>query len=216
MNATKWETLTDFVKFLGKEGHCIVDQTEKGWFIQYVDRDPAVLARQAQLEKRGKAELDEAERQAKIIEEMIRKDREKVMSKGVDLDVSGPSAMIRSDPNETINFTMKTIDEKGSTVEPTGLSFIDQVKASIDLTKSAGVTESRQNGKRKKSQLELIVEEEEARKQLKLNKEQARAAATGRKDYWLVEGIVVKILNKTLSDGKYYKRKCLVKTVIDR
>ena len=37
MNATKWHTLTDFVKYLGREGYCIVDETpkvrcqEKGW-----------------------------------------------------------------------------------------------------------------------------------------------------------------------------------------
>lgn len=29
MNATKWDTLTTFVKYLGKQGHCLVDETEK-------------------------------------------------------------------------------------------------------------------------------------------------------------------------------------------
>lgn len=29
MNATKWHTLTDFVKHLGREGYCIVDETPK-------------------------------------------------------------------------------------------------------------------------------------------------------------------------------------------
>ena len=29
MNATKWHTLTDFVKYLGREGYCIVDETPK-------------------------------------------------------------------------------------------------------------------------------------------------------------------------------------------
>lgn len=27
-------------------GHCKVDQTEKGWFIQYIDRDPETIERQ--------------------------------------------------------------------------------------------------------------------------------------------------------------------------
>ena len=38
MNATEWETLTDFVKWLGREGKCVVDDTEKGWFVTYIDR----------------------------------------------------------------------------------------------------------------------------------------------------------------------------------
>jgi hypothetical protein len=32
-----------FCHFLGK---CKVDNTEKGWFITYIDRDPETLARQ--------------------------------------------------------------------------------------------------------------------------------------------------------------------------
>ena len=45
MNSTTWTTLTEFVKHLGKMGLCIVDETPKGWFIQYIDRDPEVLVR---------------------------------------------------------------------------------------------------------------------------------------------------------------------------
>lgn len=42
MNSTRWTSLTGFVQFLGQEGLCIVDETPKGWFIQYVDNDPEV------------------------------------------------------------------------------------------------------------------------------------------------------------------------------
>jgi len=31
MNSTKWVSLTGFVKHLGRAGHCVVDETEKGW-----------------------------------------------------------------------------------------------------------------------------------------------------------------------------------------
>ena len=43
MNATQWETLTD--------GHCVVDGTEKGWYVTYIDRDPETQLRQKQREK---------------------------------------------------------------------------------------------------------------------------------------------------------------------
>jgi DNA/RNA-binding protein KIN17 len=33
MNSTKWLTLTDFVKHLGRTGKCLVEETEKGWYI---------------------------------------------------------------------------------------------------------------------------------------------------------------------------------------
>ena len=41
MNSTKWTSLTEFVKWMGREGICKVDETEKGWFIKLVrEEDP--------------------------------------------------------------------------------------------------------------------------------------------------------------------------------
>lgn len=45
MNSTRWETLTGFVKYLGRTGKCTVDETEEGWFITWIDRDPETIAR---------------------------------------------------------------------------------------------------------------------------------------------------------------------------
>jgi DNA/RNA-binding protein KIN17 len=40
MNSTKWATLTEFVKYLGRTGKCKVDETPKGWFMTFIDREP--------------------------------------------------------------------------------------------------------------------------------------------------------------------------------
>ena len=67
MNATHWHTLTGFVKFLGREGICEVDQTEKGYYIKYIDRDPIALWKKEAKEKMEKAELDDEERAARFL-----------------------------------------------------------------------------------------------------------------------------------------------------
>lgn len=41
MNATRWLTLTEFVKYLGREGKCKVEETPKGWFITLIKKDAA-------------------------------------------------------------------------------------------------------------------------------------------------------------------------------
>lgn len=46
MNSTKWLTLSDFVKYLGKTGQVKVEDTPKGWFITYVDREPETVMRE--------------------------------------------------------------------------------------------------------------------------------------------------------------------------
>lgn len=59
MNATQWETLTEFVKWLGREGKCVVDETEKGWFVAYIDRDPAAIAALESKAKKEKMDKDD-------------------------------------------------------------------------------------------------------------------------------------------------------------
>lgn len=56
MNSTKWLTLTDFVKFLGREGYCKVDQTEKGWHLVYQKKDIEQELEEERKSKRHKAE----------------------------------------------------------------------------------------------------------------------------------------------------------------
>jgi DNA/RNA-binding protein KIN17 len=77
MNATKWLTLTDYVQYLGRQGHCIIDQTEKGWFVTYIDRDPEALRRQEEIEKKRKLEIDDQQRQQIYLEKQMEKDKQK-------------------------------------------------------------------------------------------------------------------------------------------
>ena len=69
MNATKWRSLSNFVQYLGREGICIVEDTPKGYFITYIDRDPEVMHQQRKLEKLNRIERDEEERQGTKIHE---------------------------------------------------------------------------------------------------------------------------------------------------
>lgn len=49
MNSTRWVTLTEFVKHLGRTGVARVDETEKGWFIAWIDNSPKALEKAASL-----------------------------------------------------------------------------------------------------------------------------------------------------------------------
>jgi len=72
MNATCWATLSDFVQYLGRMHKCVVEETERGWYVQYIDRDPALLARQEAARKRAEAERLEEQRHARRMEEIRR------------------------------------------------------------------------------------------------------------------------------------------------
>lgn len=49
MNATRWVTLSEFVKHLGRTGVARVDETEKGWFIAWIDSSPKALEKAVRL-----------------------------------------------------------------------------------------------------------------------------------------------------------------------
>lgn len=57
-------------------GLCKVDETPKGWYIQYIDRDPETIRRQEELARKKKHDLDDEERSAKFIEEQVRRGRD--------------------------------------------------------------------------------------------------------------------------------------------
>lgn len=71
MNSTKWVTLTGFVQYLGKQGICHVDETEKGWFISWIDTSPKALAKQDAAMKKERQDLGDEERQRRMINEQI-------------------------------------------------------------------------------------------------------------------------------------------------
>ena len=94
MNATKWITLTEFIKHLGKEGLARVDDTEKGWFISWVDSSPAAMARQEAILKKERQDTDDEQRQRKMLAEQIARakaEKPAAVGEGVEGEGGGPT-----------------------------------------------------------------------------------------------------------------------------
>ncbi|XP_058046838.1 DNA/RNA-binding protein KIN17 [Ahaetulla prasina] len=206
MNATQWETLTDFTKWLGREGLCKVDETPKGWYIQYIDRDPETIRRQQEQEKKKKQDLDDEEKTARFIEQQVRRGL-----KGKDQEEPVFTELNRENEEEKVIFNLN----KGAS---TSAAAAQQPKGSLlgaSMLKPSGTllpvkrkeipptSKEIKEKKKKKSALDEIIEFEEEKKK------------SARTDYWLQPEIVVKIITKKLGE-KYYKRKAIVKEVIDK
>ncbi|KAF8624422.1 hypothetical protein AX15_005899 [Amanita polypyramis BW_CC] len=71
MNATRWVTLTEFVKSLGRTGVARVDETEKGWFIAWIDNSPKALAKQEATLKKERSTMNDEQRERTLIAEQI-------------------------------------------------------------------------------------------------------------------------------------------------
>ena len=196
MNSTQWETLTQLVKWLGKEGHCVVDETEKGWYMAYVDRDPEAIKRQEAAQKKEKMELDDEERTAKFVAQQIEK-AAAGNSKSVEATV-----LKRDADDEKVVLSMGSKSKTTEKTLPHKSSAIFAAKSRVIEEKKIG-SSNKSAGTKRKSALDEIMEFEEKKKE-KMN----------RKDYWLFEGIIVKVVTKKLGND-FYKKKGVVREVKD-
>ncbi|KAK6506931.1 hypothetical protein TWF481_005390 [Arthrobotrys musiformis] len=105
MNATKWSSLSEFVKVLGREGTCRVEENEKGLFISYIDRSPEALARQEAIRKKERQDRGDEEREQRQIKAQIaRANKEKADKDAVDEDEEAATGLQRTEEKIKINF----------------------------------------------------------------------------------------------------------------
>jgi DNA/RNA-binding protein KIN17 len=119
MNATCWTSLAGFVKYLGKTGKCLVEENERGWYVQYIDRDITKLARQETMERRQEAEL-QAEQ---ALTERIEKQRlEAAKAYGGDQQPE-TSKLSRSEDDAIVKVALKKKAVKRVATQPLGSVF---------------------------------------------------------------------------------------------
>lgn len=196
MNGTRWVTLTGFVRWLGGTGQCIVDETEKGWFITYIDRSPETVEREQKKKKKEKMDKNDEERIMEFVERQIKHG----------LETAGPipepvyTEFVREHEDEIVKLDLQLKPEKK--VLPVCPLDSKLFKRPADPTNKDCKKIKSEN--RKKTALDEIMAEEEIKKEVK-----------NRKDYWLCEGIIVKVITKTLGE-EFYKQKGVVREVIDK
>lgn len=208
MNATRWLTLSDYVKYLGRAGVALADETEKGWFISYIDRSPEVLERQEKAARKEKQDKDDAERQMEFIQLQIERDSKAGSSKDVSY-----TEMKRDNEEERIKLEIKPSKVKHESIlkpaalldkRPASKSGYDSDDSETSRAKKPKPSKSSNDDKKKFTALDEIMRIEEFKKE-----------KTNRKDFWLTEGVVVKLVTKALGE-KYYKEKGVVVEVIEK
>ncbi|XP_010462394.1 PREDICTED: DNA/RNA-binding protein KIN17-like isoform X2 [Camelina sativa] len=227
MNSTEWATLTEFIKYLGKTGKCKVEETPKGWFITYIDRDSETMFKERLKNKRVKSDLAEEEKQEREIQRQIERAAEKLNAAGgSEGESSGKEVVEDNDVDDEkkkkkdeelklksgvkVGFALGGVVKQVATgkerVESSKIVFEDEENDKVgrgDKRKRSG--DSGRSEKEKRSALDDLMKEEEYKKE-RMN----------RKDYWLFEGIIVKVMSKALAKKGYYKQKGVVKKVIDK
>ncbi|KAL8538517.1 hypothetical protein ACS0TY_000506 [Phlomoides rotata] len=210
MNSTQWATLTEFVKYLGRTGKCKVEETPKGWFMTYNDRDSETMLKEKLKNKRIKADIVDEEKMEREIQRQI--ERAKQMN-GTNYKDNAEEEGIKSrmlekndGEGEKIKLSLGQLKKNVEMNEKRDSSrlMFDEMENENSNSNRKRTREGHNSG-RNASVLDELMKEEEKAKERK-----------NRKDYWLFQGIIVKVMSKALADKGYYKQKGVVRKVIDK
>jgi DNA/RNA-binding protein KIN17 len=197
MNATRWATLTEFVLYLNRRGLVKADETEKGWFITWVDNSPQELARQDAIRKLEASKKDQEERDRLLIEEQIKR--------GLETEEACAS--------ENSKFEFKKDPETQISFQPVALS----QKVQKPQTNRIATLFS-ENYETPEETSALIVEdkaEESPSKHAEIVLQNESIVDEGEETPWITRDIVVKVLSKKLGGGIYFEQKGRIIRVID-
>ncbi|EZA47647.1 hypothetical protein DMN91_012371 [Ooceraea biroi] len=201
MNATQWLTLTAFVKWLGRTGQCVVDETEKGWYITYVDRDPETLAAQERKAKKEKMDKDDEERLMDFIGKQVERAKQDTTKEDESETSSTPLVRPENDAPLVLDIKLKPKPK----LLPTFHTKQEKMKTeSISEEKPTSSRSIDENDKKRKT----FGDKETAESTKKIKDDNNPPATEG----WLKEGLTVKVTTKSLGD-KYYKAKGIVQSV---
>ncbi|KAL6554904.1 DNA/RNA-binding protein kin17 [Orobanche gracilis] len=209
MNSTQWASLTEFVKYLGRTRKCKVEDTPKGWFITYIDRDSESLFKERMKNKRIKTDIVEEEKMEKEIQRQIERAEQAMMSgndKGAEVEGTKPSILEKNDGEgeKKIKLSLGPSKKNHEAIERQNNSKLLFDEEYDDGKNGRRKIEGGNSSKNASVLDELMKEEEKAKERI------------NRKDYWLFEGIVVKVMSEALADKGYYKQKGVVRKVIDK
>eukprot|EP00019_Armaparvus_languidus_P011583 CAMPEP_0168582608 /NCGR_PEP_ID=MMETSP0420-20121227/2079_1 /TAXON_ID=498008 /ORGANISM="Pessonella sp." /LENGTH=302 /DNA_ID=CAMNT_0008617119 /DNA_START=290 /DNA_END=1198 /DNA_ORIENTATION=- len=218
MNSTSWGSLTAYLRYLGEQGLATVEDTPKGIFITYIDQTPDTVKRAKEKEKVERAEARDAARFQKSIDKRV--------------------AQLTSDEGpvkEPEYDEFKRTDGKQIEFAIASTSKQDELTAKINdgkrkLANVFGDDEDDDNEKNDNENNDKDDAHQQDSKRLKADDQRKRSSAVSAmaaeleekkaknaiKRYWLKPNIVVKVLNKKVGGGAYYKKKGVVLKVHEK
>lgn len=227
MNSTKWTSLTEFVKHLGREGIATVDETPKGWFLTYVPEDREEKMRQQSQKRKQRAQEDASARDARLVEEQIaRASSDARAGKGAREETAATALRRDGDGASPLGFTLVPVGagnaakrKRERVVAPSAFGEdADDASARVHADDAKG---TRRDGEKdfslkKESAVAAIARAGTAAREKKRLTPGTRDAQPrdvtkeSTDEPWLMEHLVVKITSEALRGAGLFKKKARV------
>ena len=140
MNATKWPSLTEYAKHLGREGLCRVEETDKGLHVSWIDNSPEALRRQDAIRKKERQDRGDEERERRVIEEQVERARLDALENGKGEEkAEGEEAggLLTREPGERIRLDFKPKSKETTDLSPTLATKTDDAEKTEPTTETS-------------------------------------------------------------------------------
>lgn len=106
--------MSQFAAYLGREGKCRVEDTEKGIFIAWIDNSPETLRRREAVLKKERQEKGDEEREQRMIREQVKRAQEAAANAATDEE--GPEAkLLQRKEGEKMTLNLGLASKKSDT-----------------------------------------------------------------------------------------------------
>lgn len=222
LNGTRWATLEEFCDYLAKTGKAEVFQTDKGPEVLYTGKD----LEQERLVKEREVMKNEQDRLMQEIENRIKKTQE--MQKQAETQPNNENnhapetkgGEIDLEKKGEIKFALKVAKKDSVPVNKTEKENVEELQEiTIAPTKQSEGNLKPEPSKESTKLTPMTKSEEKKRKEPEVSSTAKNASTeskkkkSNRKENWICPGIVVKILNKNLQEGKFYKQKGILECI---
>ncbi|KAJ5961176.1 uncharacterized protein N7479_008326 [Penicillium vulpinum] len=148
MNSTEWKSLSQFAAYLGREGKCRVEDTEKGLVIAWIDNSPDTLRRREAILKKERQEKGDEEREQRLIQDQIKRAQEAAITSKKDAEEEPEARLLQRKEGEKMTLNLGLGSKKRDTKPaspPTTTTTppLDETDAPTERTDSAAPSAAR-------------------------------------------------------------------------
>lgn len=120
LNATRWHSLTDFVKHISREGIVRAEEKEDGIFIAWIDDSPDAMKRREAVRRKEMQDKGDEEREQMLLREQIKRAQRDAEARGlvgVDGEAEEEGKELKREEGEKIKLSFGTKPAKSTTPE---------------------------------------------------------------------------------------------------
>lgn len=102
----EWKSLSQFAAYLGREGKCRVEDTEKGLVIAWIDNSPDTLRRREAILKKERQEKGDEEREQRLIQDQIKRAQQAALASSTTTEPEPEARLLQRKEGEKLTLNI--------------------------------------------------------------------------------------------------------------